>query len=65
MGDVLLTPTRIYVSTVKEPLNQHLIEVMAHITGSGMPGKLPRVYGQNLVASIDTQVGKLRKYLNG
>lgn len=54
MGEVLLTPTRIYVSTVKEPLNQRLIEAMAHITGSGMPGNLPRVYGQNLVASIDT-----------
>ncbi|HSX21053.1 MAG TPA: phosphoribosylformylglycinamidine cyclo-ligase [Gammaproteobacteria bacterium] len=55
MGDVLLTPTRIYVSTVKPMLDQRLIEAMAHITGSGMPGNLPRVYGEDLVASIDVK----------
>ena len=28
---------------------------MAHVTGSGMPGNLPRVYADTLVASIDTK----------
>ncbi len=50
----LLTPTTIYVKTVMPALNARLIEAMAHITGSGMPGNLPRVYANNLVASIDT-----------
>lgn len=54
MGEVLLTPTRIYVSSVKEVLKERLVEAMAHVTGSGMPGNLPRVYPSNLVASIDT-----------
>jgi phosphoribosylaminoimidazole synthetase len=54
MGEVLLTPTKIYVSSVKEVLNQHLVEAMAHVTGSGMPGNLPRVYSKDLVASIDS-----------
>lgn len=54
IGEVLLTPTRIYVGSVKEVLNQKLALALAHITGSGMPGNLPRVYGEDLVASIDT-----------
>jgi len=54
-GEALLKPTRIYVKSVKTVLEKSLVEAMAHITGSGMPGNLPRVYSSNLVASIDTK----------
>lgn len=54
-GEALLKPTRIYVKSLKTVLDKSLIEAMAHITGSGMPGNLPRVYATNLVASIDTK----------
>lgn len=54
LGEALLTPTRIYVASLKEILKQDLAVALAHITGSGMPGNLPRVYGADLVATIDT-----------
>jgi phosphoribosylformylglycinamidine cyclo-ligase len=45
--DVLLRPTRIYVRPVLELLRkyrrQRMINGMAHITGGGLPGNLPRM----------------------
>jgi phosphoribosylformylglycinamidine cyclo-ligase len=41
VGDVLLEPTRIYVNAVL-PVRQD-VHAMAHITGGGLPGNLPRV----------------------
>jgi len=45
LGEVLLTPTRIYtraVRTLKTAIGDRL-HAMAHITGGGVPGNLPRV----------------------
>jgi phosphoribosylformylglycinamidine cyclo-ligase len=45
LGEVLLTPTRIYtraVRTLKAAIGDRL-HAMAHITGGGVPGNLPRV----------------------
>lgn len=39
----LLVPTRIYVPEVMELLNKKLVKGLAHITGAGLPGNIPRV----------------------
>jgi phosphoribosylformylglycinamidine cyclo-ligase len=43
LGNVLLTPTRIYVRTVLKLLAELPIHGMAHITGGGLTGNLPRI----------------------
>lgn len=47
LGDVLLEPTRIYVRPVVKLLAQYkvkrVVHAMAHITGGGLVGKIPRV----------------------
>jgi phosphoribosylformylglycinamidine cyclo-ligase len=46
LGTELLRPTRIYVRPVLDLLRRHphgTIHAMAHITGGGLPGNLPRV----------------------
>jgi phosphoribosylformylglycinamidine cyclo-ligase len=43
LGEELLEPTMIYVKGIKRVLNSGIpIKAMAHITGGGMPGNLPR-----------------------
>jgi len=50
-GEALLRPTRIYVRPVLSVLARYrrkrVINGMAHITGGGLPGNLPRVLPQN------------------
>ncbi|MBN2138134.1 MAG: phosphoribosylformylglycinamidine cyclo-ligase [Sedimentisphaerales bacterium] len=47
LGDVLLEPTRIYVRAVVKLLRQYkvkqVVHAMAHITGGGLVGNIPRV----------------------
>jgi phosphoribosylformylglycinamidine cyclo-ligase len=44
LGDALLTPTRIYVKSVLNALNNSSgIKALAHVTGSGALGKLHRI----------------------
>ncbi|MCX5636658.1 MAG: phosphoribosylformylglycinamidine cyclo-ligase [Planctomycetota bacterium] len=56
LGDVLLEPTRIYVRPVVKLLSQYkvkeVIHAMAHITGSGLDGNVPRVIPSNCNAVI-------------
>jgi phosphoribosylformylglycinamidine cyclo-ligase len=46
LGEVLLTPTRIYVRTVLNLVRDFTIKGMAHITGGGLPENLPRILPQ-------------------
>ncbi|GBQ98171.1 phosphoribosyl formylglycinamidine cyclo-ligase [Acetobacter nitrogenifigens DSM 23921 = NBRC 105050] len=43
LGEALMTPTRLYVSTVLTLHREGLLTGAAHITGGGLPGNLPRV----------------------
>ena len=58
LGDVLLTPTRIYAPAVLGA-RARLIETgtdvhaVAHVTGGGLPGNVPRVIPEHLGVRID------------
>ncbi len=43
LGEVLLTPTRIYVKTLQTLIKDSPIHGLAHITGGGIVGNLPRI----------------------
>lgn len=53
LGEALLTPTRIYVKSILAALAVAPINAIAHITGGGLPGNLPRVMPENTCAKID------------
>lgn len=54
LGEVLLTPTQIYVQPVLAALGRGLeIHGMAHITGGGLPENLPRCLGVHQSIVID------------
>jgi len=43
LGEVLLTPTRIYARTITSLIRDFNIKGMAHITGGGIPGNCVRI----------------------
>ena len=49
----LLNPTTIYAPLVKNLLEEFRIMGMAHITGGGIPGNLPRCIPEGLKARVD------------
>lgn len=53
LGEVLLTPTRIYVRPVLEALESVKIKSIAHITGGGFYENIPRALPKNLSAKIE------------
>ncbi len=58
LGEVLLTPTRIYardVLAIRAALATagHELSGVAHITGGGVPGNAPRALPQHLAARVD------------
>jgi phosphoribosylformylglycinamidine cyclo-ligase len=70
LGDVLLEPTRIYVKSVIDVLHGYkvkkVVHGMAHITGGGLVGNIPRVLPKdcNCVLNRDAwQVPKIFDYL--
>src|SRR6185503_5063970 len=58
IGDVLLAPTRIYARRLLEARRAlraagHDIRSMAHITGGGLPGNVPRALPPDLAARLE------------
>lgn len=54
LGEVLLTPTQIYVKPILAALKAGIeIHGMAHITGGGLPENLPRCLGPNQTIEVD------------
>jgi phosphoribosylformylglycinamidine cyclo-ligase len=58
LGEVLLTPTRIYARAVLAARTAlraqgHEIAGLAHITGGGLPGNVPRAIPDGLAARVD------------
>ncbi|MEF2967813.1 phosphoribosylformylglycinamidine cyclo-ligase [Paenibacillus sp. M1] len=53
LGDVLLTPTKLYVKPVLDLLAQVEVKGMAHITGGGFIENLPRVLPEGVNVEID------------
>lgn len=56
IGLVLLEPTRIYVKPIVKLLSKYkvkkVVHAMAHITGGGLVGNIPRVLPKNLNATL-------------
>jgi phosphoribosylformylglycinamidine cyclo-ligase len=58
LGDVLLTPTRIYAKdllAIRASLEAagHELRGVAHVTGGGLPGNVPRALPEHLGARVD------------
>ncbi len=50
--DMILTPTKIYVSTINALVKKFDIKAIRHITGGGLPGKLAPIIPAGLSAEI-------------
>src|SRR5262245_57692654 len=54
LGEILLTPTRIYVRQILEMIRRtDAVKALAHIIGGGLTDNIPRVLAQDLTAEID------------
>jgi phosphoribosylformylglycinamidine cyclo-ligase len=54
VGQALLEPTRLYAAPVRSLLGAGVdVRAMCHVTGSGLPGNLPRVLPEGLGLRID------------
>ncbi len=54
LGDELLRVHRCYLPAVAPLLERGLVKGMAHITGGGLPGNLPRALPHGLGAALDS-----------
>ncbi|MCM8710076.1 phosphoribosylformylglycinamidine cyclo-ligase [Clostridium sp. SYSU_GA19001] len=66
IGDVLLTPTKIYVKPVLKLLESFEVKGMAHITGGGFFENIPRMFKEDFTAVINKksfEVPEIFKYL--
>jgi phosphoribosylformylglycinamidine cyclo-ligase len=53
VADELLTVHRSYLAPLGAPLERGIVHALAHVTGGGIPGNLPRVLPEGLGARID------------
>jgi len=54
-SDLLLSPTRLYLEDVRRLRADVDVRALAHVTGGGIPGNLPRVLPAGLGARIDPE----------
>ena len=59
LGEVLLTPTRLYVKQSLAAVRAGGVHALAHITGGGLTENLPRVLPEGLGADIDLDAWEL------
>jgi phosphoribosylformylglycinamidine cyclo-ligase len=59
LGEALLTPTRLYVKSALAAIAQGGVKGLAHITGGGITGNLPRVLPAGLDAQLNLAAWKL------
>jgi phosphoribosylformylglycinamidine cyclo-ligase len=52
VAETLLAVHRSYLAALRQPLAQGIVHAMAHITGGGVPGNLPRVLPEGLGATV-------------
>lgn len=64
LGIELLKPTRIYVKTVLELIEEFRIKGIAHITGGGFLENIPRILPEGLAASINKGSWPVHKIFN-
>lgn len=53
VADELLSVHQSYLPTLTGPLGQGVVRGLAHVTGGGIPGNLPRVLPEGLGAEVD------------
>ena len=53
LGEALITPTKIYISSVLPLIREDLVTGLAHITGGGLTENTPRMLPNSLKAEID------------
>nr|XP_017515335.1 trifunctional purine biosynthetic protein adenosine-3 isoform X1 [Manis javanica]XP_017515336.1 trifunctional purine biosynthetic protein adenosine-3 isoform X1 [Manis javanica]XP_017515337.1 trifunctional purine biosynthetic protein adenosine-3 isoform X1 [Manis javanica]XP_017515338.1 trifunctional purine biosynthetic protein adenosine-3 isoform X1 [Manis javanica] len=59
LGDILLTPTRIYSHSLLPVLRSGHVKAFAHITGGGLLENIPRVLPQKLGVDLDAQTWRI------
>ena len=55
LGEELLSPTKIYVRAYDAVKDRLTVKGMAHITGGGIPGNLPRIFPKGFGAFVEEQ----------
>ena len=57
LAEAVLVPTRIYVKPLLPLIAERRLKGLAHITGGGLPGNLPRVLPDDLLAELHFDKG--------
>ncbi|XP_021484297.1 trifunctional purine biosynthetic protein adenosine-3 [Meriones unguiculatus] len=61
LGDLLLTPTRIYSHSLLPVIRSGRVKALAHITGGGLLENIPRVLPQELGVDVDACTWRVPK----